>query len=129
MEPSPKSSHIFLVEDEPDISMMYETLLKKAGYDIQVFRDGQEVWEALSSGDRPDLLLLDIVTPRKDGFEVLTDIRKHPKLHDLNVVLLTNLAQEVDRKMGQKLQATDYVVKAHITPHELVDKVAKYLGS
>jgi two-component system alkaline phosphatase synthesis response regulator PhoP len=129
MDSAPSSQHIFLVEDEPDISMMYETLLTKAGYTLTVFRDGQEAWEALTSRDRPDLLLLDVVTPRKDGFEVLTDIRKHPKLHDLKVVLLTNLAQEVDRKMGEKLQASDYVVKAHITPHELVDKVKKYLAS
>ncbi len=119
---------LFLVEDEPDIAFMYQTLFVQAGYELTLARDGQEAWRLLTTQPAPDLLLLDVVLPKKDGFEILRDLRKHPTLHGLKVVLLTNLAQEVDRKEGKKLGATDYVVKAHIQPHELLAKVNEWLA-
>lgn len=125
---TPSTKRILLIEDDPAIALMYQTLLTKAGYEVTHKKDGQEGWDTLTTQEPPDLLLLDVVTPRKDGFEVLRDIRKHPKLHHLKVVLLTNLAQEVDRRAGEKLQATDYVVKAHTEPHELLEKVKGYLA-
>lgn len=126
--PSPVvSSRIFLVEDDPDIAFMYNDLFTKAGYDVTLLRDGEAAWNALTTQERPELLLLDIVLPKKDGFEILRDLRKHPTLHNLRVVLLTNLAQEVDRKEGEKLGATDYIVKAHTTPHDLLVKVQDIL--
>jgi len=127
--PTATRHRLFLVEDEPDIALMYQTLLTQAGYDVTLARDGEEAWSILTSQPAPDLLLLDIVLPKKDGFEVLRDLRKHSKLHALKVVLLTNLAQDVDRKEGQKLGATDYVVKAHTKPHDLLEKVKQYLAA
>ncbi len=121
------SANILLVEDDPSIAFMYEQKLKSSGYDIRVKPDGLQAWEELTSGPMPDLLLLDVVLPKKDGFEILRDIRKHEKLHHLPVILLTNLAQEVDRKQGKKLEATDYIVKAHITPAQLVEIIEKHL--
>jgi DNA-binding response OmpR family regulator len=121
-------SHILLIEDDPAIAFMYETKLKAEGYDIIVKRDGVTGWQELTQGKKPDLLLLDIVLPKKDGFEILKDLRAHPQLHDLKVILLTNLGQKVDIEQGQKLGATDYVIKAHITPKELVEKIKQQLG-
>lgn len=123
-----EGASILLIEDDPAIALMYETKLKAEGYTITVKPDGAQGWEALQAGPRPDMLLLDVVLPKKDGFEILRDVRKDPKLHDLTVILLTNLAQEADRKEGAKLKASDYVVKAHITPQELVGIVAKHLS-
>lgn len=128
MPGTPQSTRLLLVEDEPDIAFMYQTLLTQAGYNVTVARDGQEAWTILTSDPRPDLLLLDVVLPKKDGFEILRDLRKHPTLHNLKVVLLTNLAQEVDRKEGQKLGATDYIVKAHTKPHDLLEKVKEWVA-
>src|SRR5688572_480933 len=127
MSASP-SSRLLLVEDEPDIAFMYKTLLTNAGYHLTLARDGQEAWDILTTEPAPDLLLLDVVLPRKDGFEILRDLRKHPQLHDLKVILLTNLGQKVDIEQGEKLGATDYIIKAHITPAELVTKIREHLA-
>lgn len=127
MPSTPEQHRIFLVEDDPDIAFMYNDLFIKAGYDVTLLRDGEAAWNGLTTLERPELLLLDVVLPKKDGFEILRDLRKHPTLHNLKVVLLTNLAQEVDKKEGEKLGATDYIVKAHTTPHDLLVKVQDIL--
>jgi DNA-binding response OmpR family regulator len=106
---------------------MYEIKLKAAGYRVTVKPDGISGWKHLNEAKYPDLLLLDVVLPGKDGFEILKDIRRHPGLKSLPVILLTNLAQKVDQAEGQKLGADAYVVKAHITPVELIDIVAQVL--
>jgi DNA-binding response OmpR family regulator len=122
-----KKAYLLLIEDDPQIAFMYKTKLTAAGYKVEVRPDGPSGWEALTTGPRPDLLLLDIVLPRKDGFEILRDLRRHPTLHDLKVILLTNLGQEADVKEGKRLGADDYIIKARITPQELVDKIKQHL--
>ena len=121
--------HLLLIEDDPQIAFMYQTKLTAAGYALVVKKDGPSGWKELQDGPRPDLLLLDIVLPKKDGFEILRDVRKHPQLHDLKVMLLTNLGQKADIQEGEKLGADDYVIKAHITPAELVRKIEALLAS
>lgn len=123
------SPSILLIEDDPAIAQMYVQKLEQAGFNVTHKPDGPSGWQALTEGTRPDLLLLDVVLPKRDGFEILRDIRRHTTLHDLKVMLLTNLAQEVDRVEGKKLGADSYVVKAHITPHELIEKVQAILKS
>ncbi len=122
------SPHLLLVEDDPAIAMMYDTKLRASGFDVTLKRDGAAAWEELQTGPRPDLVLLDVVLPKKDGFEILRDLRRDPKLHDVTVILLTNLGQKVDQAEGQRLGASNYVIKAHITPAQLVDIVHKHLG-
>jgi DNA-binding response OmpR family regulator len=75
----------------------------------------------------PDLLLLDVVLPKKDGFEILAELRKDARTKDLLVILLTNLGQKPDVERGIKLGADDYIIKAHYTPTEVVEKIAKLL--
>ncbi len=120
--------HLLLVEDDPAIAMMYDTKLRASGFDVTLKRDGAAAWEELQTGPRPDLVLLDVVLPKKDGFEILRDLRRDPKLHDVTVILLTNLGQKVDQEEGKKLGASDYIIKAHITPQQLVEIVNKHLG-
>ena len=83
----------------------------------------------LTTNPPPDLLLLDIVLPKKDGFEILRDIRREPTLKDLPVLLLTNLGQKPDVEKGLDLGADDYIIKAHFTPSEVVEKIEKALGA
>lgn len=118
---------ILLVEDDEFISGMYSTKLSMLGYTVRVAADGEEGWKALTKDPPPDLLLLDIVLPRKDGFEILRDLRKDPKLQGMPVLLLTNLGQKPDVEKGLELGADDYVIKAHFTPSEVVEKVEKVL--
>lgn len=121
-------TRVLLVEDDPAIALMYEMRLKQEGYDVVVKRDGPSGWEELTTGPAPDVVLLDVVLPKKDGFEILRDLRRNPKLAHLIVILLTNLGQKVDIKQGKKLGADDYVIKAHITPQQLIEIIQKHLA-
>jgi DNA-binding response OmpR family regulator len=121
-----KKRDIMLIEDDGFISGMYQTKLSMLGFEVRVAVDGLTGWEELQK-KRPDLLLLDIVLPKKDGFEILSDIRKHPDLKDLPVIVLTNLGQKSDVERGLELGADDYVIKAHFTPTEVVEKIERIL--
>jgi DNA-binding response OmpR family regulator len=121
------NAHIFLVEDDSFISGMYQTKLKNAGYEVEVAADGEAAWDRLSKDPAPDLVLLDVVLPKKDGFEILEDLRKDARTKDLPVILLTNLGQKPDVERGVKLGADDYIIKAHYTPSEVMEKVEKLL--
>lgn len=113
---------ILLIEDDADIATMYQQKLSNEGFKITHKSDGKSGWEELKK-HRPDLLLLDIVLPQKDGFDILKEVRAHPDLHDLKVILLTNLGQKNDVEQGKKLKADAYIIKARITPTELVDEI------
>lgn len=118
---------ILLIEDDAFISSMYQTKLSMLGYTVRIAADGDEGWQTLKDGPPPDLVLLDIVLPKKDGFEILANIRKDPALKDLPVLLLTNLGQKPDVQRGLDLGADDYIIKAHFTPSEVVEKIEKAL--
>lgn len=118
---------ILLVEDDAFISSMYQTKLSMLGYAVRVAADGEAGWQALQEAQKPDLVLLDVVLPKKDGFEILTELRRDPALKDLPVLLLTNLGQKPDVQRGLDLGADDYVIKAHFTPSEVVEKIEKVL--
>lgn len=118
--------NILLVEDDAFIAGMYQTKLSMLGYTVRVASDGEEGWTMLTS-EPPDLLLLDIVLPKRDGFEILAAARKDPKLKSLPILLLTNLGQKPDVQHGLELGANDYVIKAHFTPSEVVEKIEKVL--
>jgi DNA-binding response OmpR family regulator len=117
---------ILLIEDDAFISGMYQTKLAMLGYTIRVAADGEQGWQELERA-LPDLLLLDIVLPKKDGFEVLSDVRRHPQMKDLPIILLTNLGQKPDVQKGLELGADDYIIKAHFTPSEVVEKIERML--
>lgn len=120
---------IVLVEDDSFISGMYQTKLTTLGYQVEVKEDGEVAWQRLQQDPLPDLLLLDIVLPKKDGFEILEALRKQDRTKTLPVILLTNLGQKPDIERGVKLGADDYIIKAHYTPTEVVEKINKLLAS
>lgn len=118
---------ILLVEDDSFISGMYQTKLKNAGYQVEVVADGELAWERIKKDPLPDMLLLDVILPKKDGFEILEDLRKEDRTKNLPVILLTNLGQKPDVERGVKLGADDYIIKAHFTPSEVMERVEKVL--
>lgn len=118
---------LLIIEDDAFIAGMYLTKLTKLGYDARVATDGEEGWKLLTTGPLPDLLLLDIVLPKKDGFEILAALRGDPARKHLPVILLTNLGQKPDVQRGLELGADDYIIKAHFTPSEVVEKIEKLL--
>lgn len=118
---------ILLVEDDKFLSEMYSTKLTESGFDVETAFDGEE---GLSKAGEfgPDLILLDIVLPKKDGFEVLKELKAEDKLKNILVIALTNLGQKEEVQKGFDLGANDYIIKAHFTPTEVVAKAKKLLG-
>lgn len=113
---------ILLIEDDPFISQLYLDKFSKLNYEIEVVRDGFESLEILKKY-KPDFILLDIVMPKMDGFEVLKYIKKDSELKKIPVLMLTNLGNKEDIDKAMSLGAESYIIKSHFTPAEVVDKV------
>ena len=118
---------ILLAEDEKMIADMYSTKFTLEGYEVVTARDGAEAL-AMAKSEKPDIILLDIIMPKLDGFVVLKSIREDAILKSTPVILLTNLGQEDDIKKGKQLGADDYFVKANHSPQEIVEKVKTVLA-
>lgn len=117
-----KKPTVALIEDDPLIAEMYMTKFTKEGYDIQHAADGA-AGLALVKQHTPDIILLDIIMPKMDGFQVLQELRKDSNFKKTPVIMLTNLGQEEDVQKGRALGATDYFIKTNFTPAAIVDKV------
>ena len=119
---------VLIVEDDKFLSEMYAAKLTEAGFEMEAAYDGQEGFRMI--GDlKPDLVLLDIVLPKMDGFEILRQVKANPDLKNMKIVALTNLGQKEEVEKGLTLGADDYIIKAHFTPTEVVAKVKKLLGA
>lgn len=122
-----KKSVILLVEDEQMLADMYKAKFTMENYETVTASNGIEGLAAARS-HKPDLILLDIIMPKMDGFLTLLELKKDTALKDIPVILLTNLGQEDDIAKGRKLGATDYFVKSNHSPSEIVEKIQKYLS-
>lgn len=125
MNDNPKKK-ILLIEDDSFISQMYSMKFRRTEFDFLVAKDGAEGLEMIKN-QKPDLILLDIILPEIEGFEILRMIKENPELNAIPVVLLTNLGQQDNIQKGMAMGAKDYIIKAHYTPQEVVDKVTSYL--
>jgi DNA-binding response OmpR family regulator len=120
------ASKILLIEDDPFLSEIYTTKLQEAGFDIEVFSDSV-VGLAKAKETHPELILLDIVIPNMDGFEVLRAMKEDPEIKDIPVIILSNLGEEENVRKGLMLGAEAYFIKAHYTPTEVVTRVQEIL--
>ena len=118
---------ILIVDDDEFLLDMYALKFKESGFEVEVARGGEEALEKVRGGLKPDVLLLDIVMPTLDGFDVLKFIKKENLVPNAVLVVLTNLGQKEDIEKGLHLGAHDYIVKAHFTPSEVVKKVLSLL--
>lgn len=116
---------ILIVDDEPNILISLEFLMKREGYDVILARDGQEALDAIGR-EHPDLLLLDVMMPVKSGFDVCHEVRASEALKDTLIVMLTAKGRDADIAKGMALGADAYMTKPFST-RELVDKVAQLL--
>lgn len=117
---------IVLAEDEPQIARLIEFKLKKEGYQVTWKENGEEALKAIKA-DKPDLILLDIMMPVMDGYEVLRRLREDENLKSIPVVMLTARAQERDVVKGIDVGAEDYITKP-FHPAELLARVKRILG-
>ena len=118
---------VMIVEDDEHISKVYEIKLAKEGYATSLAVDGDEAVAKITS-EKPDLILLDLMIPKKDGFGVLEDIKKVPSLAGIPVIVLSNLGQQSDQDRALGLGANEYLVKVDYPIQEVVDRIKKYLG-
>ncbi len=119
---------ILIIEDDSFLSEMYSTKLIQEGFETEIAVDGKQGMDKIKS-IKPDLVLLDIVLPKMDGFEILENIKKDQELKNIPIVLLTNLGQKNEIEKGLSLGADEYIIKAHFTPTAVVAKVKDILKS
>ena len=117
---------VLLVEDDPFLSSVLRMKLEKELFKVVRAADGDEALNFLTEqGVKPDLILLDLILPKKNGFEVLETIRQDPLLEKLPVIIISNLGQPSDIERGKALGVIDYFIKARLSVEELVNKVKK----
>ena len=117
---------ILIIEDDIFLADLYRTKFDLEGFDVYVAYDGEKGLELISK-KKPAVILLDLILPKINGFVVLETIKKDKKLKDIPIILLTNLSQKADVEKGLSLGATDYLIKAHFTPGEIIEKVKSVL--
>ncbi len=120
------SKRILVVDDEPNIVLSLEFLMTQAGYEVSTAADGEAALQCIESAP-PDLVLLDVNIPKRNGYEVCETIRTNPKWEGVRVVMITAKGRDVEREKGLALGADDYIIKPFST-HEVVDKVAEVLA-
>jgi len=116
---------VLVVENEPNIILSLEFLVKEAGYDVRVARDGEEALMAVAE-DRPDVVILDVMIPKRDGYDVCQTIRANPAWKDMRIIMLTARGRESEKEKGLALGADDYIIKPFST-RELTTKLKQIL--
>ena len=115
------ATKILIADDEPNIVISLEFLLKREGYDVVVARNGIEALERVRA-ERPDMAILDVMMPQRNGFEVCQDLRQDPEFKDLRIMMLTAKGRDTEVSKGLALGADVYMTKPFST-RELVAKV------
>ncbi|NVJ93432.1 MAG: response regulator [Methylocystaceae bacterium] len=117
---------VLVVDDEPNIVLSLEFLMTQAGYEVRIARDGNEALEAVVE-KTPDLILLDLMIPGRDGYDVCQTLRRSEEWASIPIIMLTAKGREVEKEKGLALGANDYVTKPFSTS-ELTARVKELLG-
>lgn len=115
---------VLLVEDDPFLIDIYTTKLKSEGFDLLSAKDGEDALEKIEK-DKPDLVILDIVLPNTDGWQVLKQIKDIKGAGKTKVLVLSNLGQKEEVEKGLKLGADKYLIKSDFTPSQVVEELKK----
>ena len=118
---------ILFIEDESALQKTFGDVLKQEGYEMISSLNG-EVGLRLAKDRKPDLILLDLILPKMNGFEVLKELKAAPETKDIPIIVLTNLEGVADVDKAIELGATTYLVKAQYSLEEVVEKIKKALG-
>jgi DNA-binding response OmpR family regulator len=118
--------NILIIEDDKFLRDLIVQKVAKEGFNVSAAIDGEDGVKKIKE-EKPDLVLLDLILPGIDGFEVLAQVREEESLKSLPVIILSNLGQREDVEKGLRLGAIDYLVKAHFTPGEIIYKIRQHL--
>jgi CheY-like chemotaxis protein len=117
---------LLLVEDDPFLSSLLKTRLMNEGFTVLYAADGEEALKILRD-KKPDLMLTDLILPKKSGFEVMEAIQTDPQLNHVPIIIISNLGQDADIQRGKELGAIAYFVKAKTSIDNLVQQTKKYI--
>ena len=118
---------VLVVDDEANIVLSLEFIMRQAGFDVRVAHNGEEALHAIRSAP-PDLVLLDVMMPERDGYDVCQTIRANPEWKDIRIIMLTAKGRDIEREKGMALGADDYITKPFST-REVVERVKQYFDS
>ena len=118
---------ILIIEDEKVLINLLQKKLTQEGYEISIALDGEEGLLEMKER-KPDLILLDIMMPKMDGFKVMEEMAKDKEIKDIPVIIISNSGQPVEIERAQKLGAKDWLIKTEFDPQEVLDKVVKVIG-
>lgn len=120
----------FIIDDDEFILELYERVFKLDKHETETAHDGVEAYSMLNKmKDLPDVIVLDIMMPRMNGFEFLEKVKADEKLKNIPVIILSNLYGREDRKKGVELGAASYMVKSEHEPKEVVSEAKKVLNN
>ena len=117
---------ILVVEDDKAIAEVYQMKLEYEGFEVILASNGVQALETLKE-KTPDLILLDVIMPKMNGFDFLEAMKKDPAMANVKVIIMSNLGQEMDMKRGEELGAVDYVVKSDSAIDEILQKILLHL--
>lgn len=122
-----KRPTVLLVEDDPLLVKMYNVKFTSEGFQVLTAPDG-EAGLKMALNEKVDLIILDIMMPKLSGIDLLERLRQDPRGKNTPVIILTNLSEDEEKKKTLELGVKEYIVKANLTPGQLVEKVREYLG-
>ncbi|MFH1462513.1 MAG: response regulator [bacterium] len=117
---------ILIIEDDKFLLKLYSDKLRRAGFEVLGSLTGEEGMNKVAS-EEPDLIVLDLILPGKNGFEILSELKLDKKTKDIPVIILTNLGQESDMKRGLEMGASSYLLKTDFSINQLPEAVKEYL--
>lgn len=122
-----EKKYILVAEDDSFLADVFKKKLTSAGYEVDVVNDGNLAIDK-AHAKKPNLILLDLIMPGKDGFDTLKDLKADKDLKDIKVLVFSNLGQEEEIKLVKQLGADDYFIKSNISVDEMLEKVHHYLS-
>lgn len=118
---------ILIIEDDEHVSKVYEMKFSKEGYSTVFVSNGEEAVEKITS-EKPDLIILDLMVPRKDGFVILEEVKSTPSVSNIPIIVLSNLGGKSDQDRALALGAKEYMVKVNYSMQEVIDRAKSYLS-
>jgi len=119
--------NILILEDEEILANLLQKKLTNEGYEVSVSPNGKRGLEMMNK-KIPDLILLDIMMPEKNGFEVMEEMKKDKKLNKIPIIIISNSGQPVELDKAKELGVSDWLIKTEFDPQEVLEKVRKQLG-
>lgn len=118
---------ILIIEDDEHVSKVYQMKFSMAGYSTVFVSNGEEAVEKITA-EKPDLIILDLMVPKKDGFAILEEVKKNPSVASIPIIVLSNLGGKGDQDRALSLGAKEYMVKVNYSMQEVIEHAKSYLS-